>query len=75
MSNASPFGRWNNFVIAVISPPQPLTERNRLRDIVCKRDRMHASAVNFALGFFGWPLDGKYEQVLMIEASGVSFMF
>lgn len=36
---------------------------------------MHASAVNFALGFFGWPLDGKYEQVITIEASGVSFTF
>ncbi|KIO02534.1 hypothetical protein M404DRAFT_147468 [Pisolithus tinctorius Marx 270] len=34
------------------------------------QDRMHASAINFALGFFGWPLDGKYEQVLMIEADG-----
>lgn len=33
---------------------------------------MLASAVNFALGFFGWPLDGKYEQVITIEASGVS---
>ncbi|KAG6329988.1 hypothetical protein ID866_9102 [Astraeus odoratus] len=33
-------------------------------------DRMHASAVNFALGFFGWPLDGMYEQVIMIEAQG-----
>lgn len=52
-----------------------MTERNRLRDVVCKRDRMHASAVNFALGFFGWPLGRKYEQVITIEASGVSFMF
>ncbi|KAI6002024.1 phosphoglycerate mutase-like protein [Pisolithus albus] len=34
------------------------------------QDRMHASAINFALGFFGWPLDGKYEQVVMIEAGG-----
>ncbi|KIM64631.1 hypothetical protein SCLCIDRAFT_1213134 [Scleroderma citrinum Foug A] len=34
------------------------------------QDRMHASAINFALGFFGWPLDGKYEQVIMIEAHG-----
>ncbi|KAH7882879.1 phosphoglycerate mutase-like protein [Phlebopus sp. FC_14] len=34
------------------------------------QDRMHASAVNFALGFFGWPIEGKYEQVLMIEAEG-----
>ena len=36
---------------------------------------MLASAVNFALGFFGWPLDGKYEQVITIEASGVRFGF
>ncbi|KAL4071828.1 histidine phosphatase superfamily [Scleroderma yunnanense] len=34
------------------------------------QDRMHASAINFALGFFGWPLDDKYEQVIMIEAHG-----
>ncbi|KAG9313679.1 histidine phosphatase superfamily [Chiua virens] len=34
------------------------------------QNRMLASAVNFALGFFGWPLDGKYEQVITIEASG-----
>jgi hypothetical protein len=33
---------------------------------------MHASAVNFALGFFGWPLNGKYEQVITIEAADVS---
>jgi hypothetical protein len=32
---------------------------------------MLASAVNFALGFFAWPLDGKYEQVITIEAPGV----
>lgn len=49
-----------------------LTEQNRPWDIWRKRDRMLSSAINFALGFFGWPLDGKYEQVIMIEASGVS---
>ena len=49
--------------------------RNHLWDIVCKRDRMLASGANFALGFFGWPLHGKYEQVTTIEASGVGFDF
>ena len=60
----SRLGRWNSFVISATLPAQPP---------VCKRDRMLASAINFTLGFFGWPLDGKYEQVITIEASGVGF--
>lgn len=36
------------------------------------RDRMLTSAMNFALGFFGWPLEGQYQQSITIEASGVS---
>lgn len=35
------------------------------------RDRMLASAMNFALGFFGWPLDNQYYQSITIEAEGV----
>ncbi|KAJ3564373.1 hypothetical protein NP233_g8339 [Leucocoprinus birnbaumii] len=31
---------------------------------------MIASAMNFALGFFGWPLDGQYQQSIMIEEIG-----
>ncbi|KAG6819805.1 hypothetical protein H0H93_008500 [Arthromyces matolae] len=33
-------------------------------------DRMLYSALNFAIGFFGYPLDGKYEQSITIEAPG-----
>jgi hypothetical protein len=33
---------------------------------------MLASAMNFALGFFGWPLQGQYQQSITIESSGVS---
>lgn len=29
------------------------------------------SAINFALGFFGHPLDGKYQQSITIEAEKV----
>ena len=34
---------------------------------------MLKSAKNFALGFFGWPDEGQYEQVITIEADGVRF--
>jgi len=32
---------------------------------------MLSSAMNFALGFFGWPLEGQYEQSITIEEDGV----
>lgn len=32
---------------------------------------MLASALNFAIGFFGYPLDGQYEQSITIESSKV----
>ncbi|KAL4077052.1 histidine phosphatase superfamily [Scleroderma yunnanense] len=34
------------------------------------QNRMLASAQNFALGFFGYPLDHQYQQVITIEARG-----
>lgn len=34
------------------------------------QDRMLSSALNFALGFFGHPLDGKYQQLITIEEHG-----
>ncbi|KXN93292.1 3-phytase B, partial [Leucoagaricus sp. SymC.cos] len=34
------------------------------------QDRMLASAMNFALGFFGWPYDDQYQQSITIEANG-----
>ena len=32
---------------------------------------MVASATNFAIGFFGYPFEGQYQQSITIEASGV----
>ena len=32
---------------------------------------MLASALNFAIGFFGYPFEGQYQQSITIEASGV----
>lgn len=35
------------------------------------RDRMLYSALNFAIGFFGYPFEGQYQQSITIEAPGV----
>jgi len=32
---------------------------------------MLSSALNFAIGFFGYPFDGQYEQSITIEGAGV----
>ncbi|GJE94137.1 histidine-type phosphatase [Phanerochaete sordida] len=34
------------------------------------QDRMLASALNFAIGFFGYPFEGQYQQSITIEARG-----
>ncbi|KAL0571706.1 hypothetical protein V5O48_010246 [Marasmius crinis-equi] len=34
------------------------------------QDRMLHSALNFAIGFFGYPMEGKYQQSITIEAPG-----
>lgn len=34
------------------------------------QDRMLASALNFAIGFFGYPFDGQYQQSITIEENG-----
>ncbi|KAI0782986.1 phosphoglycerate mutase-like protein [Abortiporus biennis] len=34
------------------------------------QDRMLASALNFAIGFFGYPFEGLYQQSITIEANG-----
>jgi len=31
------------------------------------------SALNFAIGFFGLPIEGQYQQSVTIESHGVSF--
>jgi len=36
---------------------------------------MLASALNFAIGFFGYPFDGQYQQSITIEATGVRECF
>lgn len=33
---------------------------------------MWSSAMHFAIGFFGYPLKGQYEQSITIEHDGVS---
>ncbi|KAF9239899.1 phosphoglycerate mutase-like protein [Melanogaster broomeanus] len=73
----TPFGRQQLYDLGVSMRLkygfllQNFTAQNRLPVFRTEsQDRMHASAVNFALGFFGWPIEGKYEQVIMIEASG-----
>ncbi|KAJ6613339.1 histidine phosphatase superfamily [Mycena sp. CBHHK59/15] len=35
------------------------------------QDRMLASALNFAIGFFGYPFEGQYQQSITIEAKGL----
>jgi len=35
---------------------------------------MLASALNFAIGFFGYPFDGQYQQLITIEHDGVYFI-
>lgn len=50
---------------------QDFTEKNKLPVFRTEsQDRMLTSAMNFALGFFGWPLEGQYQQSITIEASG-----
>ncbi|TFK45691.1 phosphoglycerate mutase-like protein [Heliocybe sulcata] len=34
------------------------------------QDRMLASALNFAIGFFGYPFEGQYQESITIEAEG-----
>jgi hypothetical protein len=36
---------------------------------------MVASALNFAIGFFGYPFDGQYQESITIEADGVSSLY
>ena len=36
------------------------------------RDRMLSSAIHFAIGFFGYPFEGQYQQSITIEHPGVS---
>ena len=44
-----------------------------IRIILRTRNRMLASALNFAAGFWGIPYEHKYLQSITVEARGVSF--
>ena len=35
---------------------------------------MLSSALNFAIGFFGYPFEDQYQQSITIEANGVSVL-
>jgi hypothetical protein len=35
---------------------------------------MVSSALNFAIGFFGYPIEDKYQQSIIIEAPGVRIL-
>jgi len=35
---------------------------------------MLASAMNFAIGFFGYPFEKQYQQLITVEAKGVSLV-
>ena len=46
--------------------------REDYSDKCTHRDRMWSSAMHFAIGFFGYPFEGQYEQSITIEHAGVS---
>ncbi|PIL30835.1 hypothetical protein GSI_07003 [Ganoderma sinense ZZ0214-1] len=73
----TPFGRQQLFDLGVSMRMkygfllQNFTETNTLPVFRTEsQDRMLASAQNFALGFFGYPLDGQYQQSITIEDNG-----
>ncbi|KAI0367460.1 phosphoglycerate mutase-like protein [Pilatotrama ljubarskyi] len=73
----TPFGRQQLFDLGVSMRMKygfllkNFTETNTLPVFRTEsQDRMLASALNFALGFFGYPLDGQYQQSITIEDNG-----
>ncbi|KAF9453707.1 phytase [Macrolepiota fuliginosa MF-IS2] len=73
----TPFGRQQLFDLGVTMRMkygfllQNFTDSNTIPVFRTEsQDRMLASAMNFALGFFGWPYDGQYQQSITIEADG-----
>ncbi|KAG6331252.1 hypothetical protein ID866_7837 [Astraeus odoratus] len=73
----TPFGRAQLFDLGVSMRMRygfllkNFTEANALPVFRTEsQNRMLASAQNFALGFFGYPLDHQYQQVITIEARG-----
>ncbi|KAF5349620.1 hypothetical protein D9756_008974 [Leucocoprinus leucothites] len=73
----TPFGRQQLFDLGVTMRIkygfllENFTETNTIPVFRTEsQDRMLASARNFALGFFGWPYDGQYQQSITIEQKG-----
>ncbi|KAJ3566101.1 hypothetical protein NP233_g7216 [Leucocoprinus birnbaumii] len=73
----TPFGRQQLFDLGVTMRIkygyllENFTETNTIPVFRTEsQDRMLASARNFALGFFGWPYEGKYQQSITIESAG-----
>ncbi|PCH38306.1 phosphoglycerate mutase-like protein [Wolfiporia cocos MD-104 SS10] len=73
----TPFGRQQLFDLGVSMRMKygfllkNFTETNTLPVFRTEsQDRMLASALNFAIGFFGYPFEGQYEQSITIEDVG-----
>ncbi|KAH8087891.1 phosphoglycerate mutase-like protein [Cristinia sonorae] len=73
----TPFGRQQLFDLGVSMRTKygyllkDFTETNKLPVFRTEsQDRMLASALNFAIGFFGYPFEGQYQQSITIEADG-----
>ncbi|KAF8811998.1 phytase [Phlegmacium glaucopus] len=73
----TPFGRQQLYDLGISTRMkygfllQNFTEKNTIPVFRTEsQDRMLASALNFAIGFFGYPLEGKYQQSITIEARG-----
>ncbi|KAJ6515325.1 phosphoglycerate mutase-like protein [Mycena sanguinolenta] len=73
----TPFGRQQLFDLGVSTRLKygfllkNFTESNTIPVFRTEsQDRMLASAMNFAIGFFGYPFEGQYQQSITIEAGG-----
>ncbi|KAH9951980.1 phosphoglycerate mutase-like protein [Amylocystis lapponica] len=73
----TPFGRQQLFDLGVSMRMKygfllkNFTETNTLPVFRTEsQDRMLSSALNFAIGFFGYPFEGQYQQSITIEADG-----
>ncbi|KAF9480866.1 phosphoglycerate mutase-like protein [Pholiota conissans] len=73
----TPFGRQQLYDLGISTRMkygfllQNFTEQNTLPVFRTEsQDRMLASAMNFAIGFFGYPFEGQYQQSITIEAEG-----
>lgn len=75
----TPFGRHQLFDLGVSMRMKygyllkNFTETNTLPVFRTEsQNRMWSSAMHFAIGFFGYPFEGKYEQSITIESHGIN---